>query len=201
MNEHVRTRDIGGSIRTVEELARRRWTTAELLALTEAGQLDPDLEFELIRGKIIAMNPAGRFHEVLRTDLTDFLIRRRPHDIRVDPEPQFNLTEETYRKPDILVRPASIQVPDVRGPDALLVIEIADSSFDFDLSTKAPFYAAFGVREYWVIAARSLLTRVHRGPSATGYAAMTDMAGDRTLMPFLAPALAVRLDGLTTEPG
>jgi hypothetical protein len=43
-------------------------------------------------------------------------------------EPQFNLGEDTYVVPDILVHPAGIKTPDVRGVDALLVVEIADTS-------------------------------------------------------------------------
>ena len=36
-------------------------------------------------------------------------------------EPQFDLTDDTYRKPDLFFRPTSLLMPKVRGPDALLV--------------------------------------------------------------------------------
>ena len=56
--------------------------------------------------------------------------------------------------------------------DVLLAIEVAHSSLRFDTTTKARLYAALGVRDYWVIDAETLTTRVHRGPSPQGYASV-----------------------------
>lgn len=59
---------------------------------------------------------------------------------------------------------------DLRGPDVLLVVEVADSSLSYDLLVKAPLYAAHGVREYWVVDAVRQTVRVHRDPAAGIYA-------------------------------
>jgi Uma2 family endonuclease len=194
MNEIPRTRDLTGIDRSMASLTGRRWTTAELLDRIEAGLLDPDEEFELIHGEVVPMSAEGRFHLNLRNDLTDFLTRRRSKSVRVDGEPHFNLTDDTFRKPDILLRSAAMSGYDVRGPDALLVIEISDSSLASDLRPKAAFYAGFGVREYWVIAARSRVTWVHCEPSATGYIDVREVAPDQPLVPLLVPGLTFRLD-------
>ena len=194
MNEIPRTRDLTGIDRSMASLTGRRWTTAELLDRIEAGLLDPDEEFELIHGEVVPMSPEGRFHLNLRQDLTHFLNRQQLKGIRVDAETQFNLTPDTYRKPDILLRSAVIPAYDVGGSDALLVIEVSDSSLASDLRPKAAFYAGFSVREYWVIAARSLVTWVHRGPSAGGYADVREVAPHQMLVPHLVPDLAFQLD-------
>jgi Uma2 family endonuclease len=81
------------------------------------------------------------------------------------PEAQFNLTEATYLMPDLLVHPSKIDTPDVRGADALLVVEVADTSLAYDLKTKMPLSAARGVPEYWVINAATLMTTAHSEPS------------------------------------
>jgi Uma2 family endonuclease len=202
MKEHLRTRDLVGTANhTVESLSRRRWTTAELLALAESGHIDPDLEFELIHGEVVAMTPTGEHHENVSDDLADYLIRRRPADIRVTAEPQLNLTDDTFTEPDIVVRQAAIRMPRLRGETALLVIKVADTSLQYDTTTKAQLYADHGVREYWVINARTLLTRVHRAPSASGYMDVREIAGSEPLVPLLAPALAVRLVDLEAETG
>ena len=194
MNEHVRTDVLTGTTReTVETLSRRRWTTAELLALAEAGRLAPDEDFELIHGEVVAMPTEGPVHQDLRGDLTDFLIRGRPEQLRVNAEPQLNLSDSTYVNPDLVVRPAGIRMSALRGSDALLVIEIADSSIHCDTTTKAAVYAEHGVREYWVINARTLVTKVFRDPTANGYASATEVPPDEMLEPLLAPALAIRL--------
>ena len=68
--------------------------------------------------------------------------------------------------PGILVHPIEIPPPDVRGGDAPLVVEVADSSLNYDMNTKAPVYTAHGVREYWLINTGTLFTMVHRQPVA-----------------------------------
>jgi Uma2 family endonuclease len=59
--------------------------------------------------------------------------------------------------------------------------------------------AAHGVREYWVINAKTLMTTVHRQPSGNGYAFTGELPGDALLVPSLAPALAVSLSALDLD--
>lgn len=80
-----------------------------------------------------------------------------------------------------------------------MAVEIADSSLRFDTTTKAGVYAALGVREYWVVNANSLATRVHRQPTAGAYADVQDHAPTVLLVPQLAPSLAVSLAALPIE--
>jgi transposase len=75
-------------------------------------------------------------------------------------------------------------------------VEIADSSLEYDLLTKAPLYASHGVREYWMIDANTLVTVVHREPSGSEYAQKQRPRADDRLMPEAAPGLAVALRDL-----
>ncbi|MDX2155599.1 MAG: Uma2 family endonuclease [Hyphomicrobiaceae bacterium] len=184
------------STQAAEGVPRWRWTTAELQRLVELGAIDPDERFELFGGEIVPTSPKGRRHEVVADELARYWAPRLPADIWVSVERQLNLDEATYTDPDLIVRPAHIKTYDLRGPDALLVVEVAASSWEKDIGLKARTYAAFGVREYWVIDAASHATRVHRSPTAEGYAAVSNHAADAVLTPTLAPGLAVRLPDL-----
>ena len=199
MNEIRIRRPASRTTQAAEGLPRWRWTTAELIRLGDLGVFTAEDELELIGGEIVPMSPAGRRHEVVREDLERFLRKRETVEICVVAVPQLNLDDATFAKPDILVRPAAIRSPDVRGPTALLVIEIADTSLDFDLRTKGPLYAAHGVREYWVIDAPTIETTVHRDPGATGYALVETVPAGVRLVPSLASALAVGLNELDLE--
>ena len=75
-------------------------------------------------------------------------------------------------------------------------VEVAYSNLRFNSTTKATLYAALGVRDYWVVDAQTLTTRVHREPSAGGYASVVEVQPRETLVPLLAAALAVRLGAL-----
>ena len=192
MNEHLR-RTHRMPTQAAEGVPRWRWTTAELLCLAELGAFTESDRFELIGGEIVPMSPKGRRHEVVRDELVQFWNPRVTVDVRITSETQLNLDAETYTTPDILVRPSVIKAYDVRGDTALLVVEVADTSIDYDQGTKAPLYARFGVREYWVINARTLETHIHQGPSETGYASVRAAPATELIVPLLAPSLGVRL--------
>jgi Uma2 family endonuclease len=98
--------------------------------------------------------------------------------------------------PDVLVHPAAVRTPDVRGSDVLLLIEVADTSLNYDINAKVPLYAAHGVREYWVINAVTLTTKVHREPSGSAYRPVAEVRSDLQLRPSLVPAFAISLSAL-----
>jgi Uma2 family endonuclease len=151
---------------------------------------------ELFDGRLVAMSPKGQRHEIVRGELAYQLTRIAPAVTFVISEPQLNLTDIRFVNPDLLVHPKRFKTPDVRGPTTELVIEIADSSLDFDLRTKALLYAAHGVREYWVIHAWTLETVVHREPSATGFGSTVSVQPQTTLSALLLPWFTIQLDQL-----
>jgi Uma2 family endonuclease len=171
-------------------------TLDDIEELVQANAFTEYDRLELIDGKLVPMSPKGRRHEVIREVLEDYFHSLKPADVFVTAEPQLNLATKIYLQPDLLARPRSIRTPDLRGPDTLLVIEVADTSLPFDIKTKSAIYAAHGVREYWVINAATLVTTVHLAPSANGYGSINEVAPDQKLVPLLVPALSVRLDQL-----
>ena len=165
--------------------------------MVEVGILREPEPFELIGGELVAVAPKDRRHEVLRTELALYWADRRARALKIASETPLRLGKHDAPEPDLIVFPARLLAPDVRADTVLLVVEIADSSLPADLNTKAPRYAASGVREYWVINARNLVTTVFREPRASGeYGHRQELQATDTLVPTLAPSLAVRLADL-----
>ncbi|MFN4231636.1 Uma2 family endonuclease, partial [Thermus sp.] len=52
------------------------------------------------------------------------------------------------------------------GGDVLLLVEVAETSLDYDLNVKTPLYAKAGVPEVWVV--DLVRDRVHRFRKPTG---------------------------------
>jgi len=196
MNERFTPAPQRPTTQAADGLPRWCWTVAEVERMAAAGYFHEHDRFELLGGEIVPMSPEGRRHEIIRLKLGYRFTRLTSEDIFVAAEPQFNLSPDTYLIPDLLVHPAAIETPDVQGGDALLVVEVADTSLAYDLKTKLPLYASHGVREYWVINAKTLVTAVHRQPSGNTYAFAQELAPDMALVPSLAPALAVSLNAL-----
>jgi Uma2 family endonuclease len=179
--------------RAADGLPRWRWTVAEIERMAEDGYFREDERFELVGGEIVPMSLKGRRHEIIRTQLAYRFTKQAADSIFVAAETQFNLADDTYLHPDILVHPSNILTPDVRGSDALLVVEVADSSLRYDLNSKAPIYATFGVPEYWVINAVTLTTMVHRRPSGKVWDFVDEVPPGDTLTTSLVPAFSVSL--------
>jgi Uma2 family endonuclease len=183
-----------------EGLPRRRFTVAEVEAMVAAGVMEEDERVELIGGELVPMSPKGLAHEVLKTALADRWYRLPDGEAELIIATTFRLSEDTYLEPDVVVFPRASGIRGLRANNALLVVEIADSSLVYDMGRKAALYASFGIRELWVIDAVRLTTRVFREPAADGYRDARDFSASDRLVPLVAPeAFALRLDELEIE--
>ena len=170
MNEIPRQPKTRPTTQAAEGIPRLRWTLAEFERLAEVGILTDEDRIELIGGELVPMSPKGNRHELVRDELMNWLMRRLPETCRLSSEIGWRPGGDEYFEPDLLIYPGRFKGVTVPGTEVMLAIEIAHSSLRFDTTTKADRYAALGVREYWVVNARTLTTRVYRGSSAGGTA-------------------------------
>lgn len=198
MNEAI-VRHHRPTTRAAEGLPRWSWSVSEIERLAAGGYFHEDDRFELVGGEIVPMSPKGRRHEIIRGAVALRFSRGTPESVFVVSEGQLNLAEDTYTVPDVLIHHAAIKTPDVRGEDALLVIEVAETSLTYDRGMKARLFASCGVREYWVINAATLVTAVHTRPSATGYGDIKEIGPDGSLSPGLVPGFAISLAAIDVD--
>jgi len=176
-----------------------RWTLAEFERLTELGILTQSDSIELIGGELVPMSPKGNRHEVVRGAILNWLRRNLPDQFDLHAEPGWRASEADYFEPDFLIGPRGCSPTSIRPEDVVLLIEIAHSSLRFDTSTKACGYARLGVCEYWAVNAETLGTRVHRQPTADGYASASDVSASDDLAAALVPGLSVKLSDLRID--
>lgn len=200
MNVHIRQHPGTSTTQAAEGLPRRAWTIAEIERMVAAGIIDEGERFELIGGEIVPMSPKGAFHETLKKDLARFWYQRLPDDVDVIPETTFHITERDFRAPDFIFWPRALGIRGLKPDVTLLVVEVSDSSLDYDLGAKAAYYASIGIVDYWVINARTLVTRIHRAPSADGFKSIQGLPFTADLVPLHLASLAVRLADLGLLP-
>ena len=97
-------------------------------------------------------------------------------------------------EPDIvLLRPrADFYASAHPGPaDILLIVEVSESSIDYDRDIKARVYARAGLPEYWVVDLNEDVVHVHSDPSSGVYRAVASYRRDRLITPRLLPACAM----------
>jgi Uma2 family endonuclease len=164
--------------------ARRRFTRAEYYRMAEVGILSRRDRVELIKGEIIEMSPIGRRHRAFVYNLTRLLARRLPDHAIVSVQSPLALADDTEPEPDLAVlrrRDVPYKEREAWAEDALLVIEVADTSLAYDRSTKLRLYAEAGISEYWVVDCTAETIEVHRGPGPEGYREVRLVAGAATL--------------------
>lgn len=174
---------------------RMAFTVADIERMTEAGVLEPDDKFELIEGEIVWMQAKHFPHERIKLALNRALTRALPDHLQLGVETSAFLSDITVVDPDLSIFPM-MNTQEVRGPDLLLAIEVADTSLAKDLNLKAGVYAKYGVRELWVIDANARATHVFRNPLEGLWTQRETLGPDHALTHAAAPGFSLRLADL-----
>ena len=178
---------------------KRKFTVAEYYRMGDVGILGPDERVELIEGEIIVMAPIGsrhanrvdRFNDVFGQYARDRFFVRVQNPIHLDdgsePQPDVSLLrrrEEGYED--------AHPTPE----DVLLVIEVADSSLEYDRQTKAHIYGRAGIPETWVKNIPEDCIERFTEPGSDGYAQHSVHRRGETLTPTRLPDVEVAVDDL-----
>ncbi len=179
------------------ELTRRLFDVDEYHRMAEVGILTDEDRVELIDGDIVEMTPIGAPHARCVMFLTDVFVRRLEGRAVVSPQNSVRLHRRTEPQPDIILLrpPLARYAKTIPGPgDALLVVEVADTSQHRDRVIKLPRYAAAGVREVWIVDLGAGVVDVHREPSPDGYGAWRRLGRGEQVAPEVFPDVALAVD-------
>ena len=109
------------------------------------------------------------------------------------------LGERAEPEPDIaLLRPRADFYADAdeTPDDVLLIVEVADSSLEYDVRTKAPMYARYGIPELWVADLNHDQIFLFRDPTPGGYKTTRVVRRGESLSPLAFPSLAISVDAI-----
>jgi Uma2 family endonuclease len=196
MNTHFRPPDMPMTTRAADDMARRRWSVAEIEAMVEAGVIPPDERFELIEGDVVPMSPKGARHELYKASLLEYWITRKTSNYRIIPETTFHLDASTFLEPDFVFYTSKIKVPELSPAHTLLAVEISDTTLAYDKGRKAKLYARHGIPALWVIDVTTLAIHVFSAPNQDGYQDEQIIPPTTPLTPGFAPELLVALADL-----
>jgi len=157
---------------------------------------------ELIRGEIRQMNPIGPMHEEVVDRLTEWSMENvSRNEVRVRVQNSIGLPAlESAPEPDLAwVARRNYSRGRPKAKDVLLVIEVAESSLDYDCGEKAALYAEAGIRDYWVVNLVERVVEVRRDPAEGGYRTITRHSGDDEIRPLAMPEVVFRPSMLWEE--
>lgn len=150
----------------------RLLSVGEVEQMVKSGILTEDDKIELIKGQLINMSPPGARHVASVNRLnTNFASQLQGRSI-ISIQNPIQLPPFSQPEPDAaLLRPRDDYYVDAHptAQDVLLLIEVADSSLNYDQDTKLPVYAAADVSEVWIFSLQDGWLDCYRHPSANGY--------------------------------
>ena len=163
--------------------------------MAEVGIFNEDDRVELIEGELIQMTPIGSWHSGLVNTLNESLTYRtwgraiasvqNPIHLGTGTEPQPDFVLLRYRQDRYKSRLPTSE-------DVLLLVEIADSTLNYDRRIKIPLYARHSIPEYWIINQPDRHIEVYTMPeSALGHYADCRTVTDGLLSPALFPDACV----------
>jgi len=185
----------------------RRWTRKEYHKLDELGVLLEDDPVELIDGHIIVAEPKTPPHSTV-VHLTGDVLREAFGTgwliIQQDP---IALDEQSEPEPDVAVAPGGPRDYLVDHPARpVLVVEVAETSLQFDRVYKGSAYARGELPDYWVVNLADWQVEVYRRPAVDAtadlgwrYLDCDIVAPGAAIVPLARPDISVAVDDILPE--
>ncbi|PJB63972.1 MAG: hypothetical protein CO095_15410 [Armatimonadetes bacterium CG_4_9_14_3_um_filter_58_7] len=179
------------------------WTRDEYYRMASAGLFDGK-RVELIEGEVLEMSPIKSLHTTgvgLASKVVEAVFGEGYY-VRV--QQPIDLGGASEPEPDVVVVSGDVRdYRDAHPTTALLIVEVAESSLDFDRTEKARLYARAGIPEYWIENLLDDQLEVRRDPVPDpsqpfgfGYQSVTVLIRDDRVLPLHAPQSTVAVADL-----
>ena len=183
----------------VSPIRTKHWTRGEYERLIGLGAFHPGERLELVGGALVGREPQGGPHATAVGLAEDALRQVFGADWTVRAQSPIALDEDSEPEPDIAVVPGSRRDHSRAHPShPVLIVEVAESSLEFDRGEKASLYARAGIADYWIVNLGEQVLEVHREPVAAPHARYGHRYGTTLILragarvsPLSAPTVAI----------
>lgn len=163
--------------------------------LISTGILHEDDRVELIEGRIVDKTPIGTRHSSCVKRLNSLFSRKLQGVAIVSVHDPLQLTkDESEPQPDITLLKYredfySEELP--KAEDVLLLMEVADTSMEYDREIKIPLYARANIQEVWLVNLLEKCIEIYSLPKSGGYEFRITVKNDQTLSPKTFPDISL----------
>lgn len=166
--------------------------------MAEVGILPLDQRgVELIEGEILDVSPQNHPHGRVTTLVTGLLVRGfgDAYHVRV----QLPLVVDDYSEPEpdfAVVTHEQLERGLPHPSQAVLLLEVADTSLAYDRVTKGRLYSRAGIEDYWILNLRDQQVELYREPGPEGYRQHIVRRRGETVTPLARPDLSWTVEQL-----
>ncbi|MEK6299480.1 MAG: Uma2 family endonuclease [Acidobacteriota bacterium] len=181
------------------QIKKHYFSVAEYYRMTEVGLFSPDDRVELIKGEVVDMSPIGKRHAGCVNRLNKLLNRTVGELAIVSVQNPIGIDDFSEPQPDLaLLKPRadfysnSHLVP----TDVLVVIEVCDTSVEYDRTVKLPLYARAGIPEAWLLILPDDTIEVYSNPKDGKYQKILRLKRGKILVSPTVPGLKFSVDDI-----
>jgi Uma2 family endonuclease len=154
------------------QILRKKFTVAQYQQMIESGVLTDRDRVELVEGEIIEMSPVGRHHASCVDRLTELFVLCLSSGAMVRVQSPIQLCDHSEPQPDLtLLKRRDDFYADAhpQPQDILALIEVSDTTIEFDRTIKIPLYAENAITEVWIVDLNAQCIEVYREPNTLEY--------------------------------
>ncbi len=166
----------------------------------KAGIFEHEERVELWKGEVITMSPVGNRHMActrrINRAFAGLNIANRAIISVQDPVVASSTSEP---EPDFMLlafRGDRYDFGKPRPQDVLLLIEVSDSSLEYDREVKLPYYASLRIPESWIANLRDDRIEAHTEPTPQGYRSTRIYQRGDTISPTAFPDLKIAVSDI-----
>ena len=181
------------------QIARRHFNITEYYRMAAAGVLSEDDRVELIEGEIIEMSPIGSRHAACVGRLTELLGRLAGDRAIVWVQNPVQINEYSEPLPDVALlkrRNDFYAQGNPQPADVLLIIEVADTSVEYDHEVKIPLYAGASIPEVWLVNLPKDTIEIYTQPHDGAYREIRLVKRGESLVAQTIPNLVIDADSI-----
>ena len=163
-----------------------RFTVEQYYAMAQAGILKKDDRVELIDGVVVAMAPIGNRHMAAVDKYNVLFVEALGRRGIVRVQGSVMLGPRTLPEPDLaILRPRDdFYSSRAAGPnDVLLIVEVSDSSVEYDRGEKLALYARHNIPEVWLTILPERIIEAHTEPVGGRYTQMRVYSPGESISP------------------
>ena len=178
------------------EVHRHLTDITEWHKMGEAGIFSPESRLELINGEILEMSPIGSNHASHVKRLLRCFSKKIAEQAILSVQDPLQLNDLSEPEPDLILlrpEPTFYNLNHPTASDVLLLVEVADSSLEYDLNHKLRLYALHNIPEYWLLNLNDSCLEVYRRPQGETYEEKTTLRSGDSITLLQLPDLTVNV--------
>lgn len=163
------------------------WSVEAYERVVALGGFFPDKRVELINEELVEIMPQKPAHRLTVSLILPIAMHWSGEGYHILCQLPLRLSN-SVPEPDIaIVSGQPRDYADSHPTTAALVIEVSDTTLEYDQTIKAPIYAAAGIEDYWIINLNERTVEIRRQPGPRGYRSLQTFTETDTIAPLFNP--------------